>query len=149
MQYTVIEAAWPYVAIYILIHTHLKYMIVRCEYEYIIADLIHYTVNISGRMPITVLAQSTNVTITINGSGEVYSCTLNDQTVHITSGQTVQQTGLTPNTTYTVNCHSVNDSCLEATTTTFTTGTVYVYCYICYTGNDTLVDICSLRTLLK
>ena len=68
--------------------------------------------------------QSRKVNITISGSGEVYSCTLNNQTVNITSGQTVQQTtGLTPNTTYTVNCRSVDDSCLEATTTTFMTGT--------------------------
>ena len=65
--------------------------------------------------------QSTSVNITINGSGEVYSCTLNDQTVNITSGQTVQQTGLTPNTKYTVNCHSVKDSCREARAT-FITG---------------------------
>ena len=76
--------------------------------------------------------QSTSVNITISGSGEVYSCTLNNQTVNITSGQTVQQTGLAPSTKYTVNCYSVNDSCREARAT-FTTGTVYVYCY------DTLV----------
>ena len=69
-------------------------------------------------------AQSRNVNITINGSREVYSCTLNNQTVNITSGQTVQQTtGLTPNTKYTVNCYSADDSCLEATTATFMTGT--------------------------
>ena len=76
-------------------------------------------------MPITVLAQSTSVNITISGSGEVYSCTLNNRSVNITSGQTVQRTGLAPNTNYTVNCHSVNDSCLEAKTT-FTTGTAYI-----------------------
>ena len=113
------------------LYTHLKvhYYSVWCEYEYIIADLFHSTVNISGRMPITVLAQSTSVNVTINGSGEVYNCTLNDQTVNITSDHSVQQTtGLAPNTTYTVNCHSVDDSCLEATAT-FSTGTVYVYCY--------------------
>ena len=95
-------------------------------------------------MPITVLAQSTSANITINGSGEVYSCTLNNQTVDITSGQTVQQTGLAPNTTYTVNCHSVKGSCSEARATfttgkwSFHTGTVFM---LCYTGNDT-VDIC-------
>ena len=72
-------------------------------------------------MPITVLAQSTSVNVTINGSGEEYSCTLNDQTVNITSGQTFQQTGLAPSTNYTINCHSVNDSCLGARAT-FTTG---------------------------
>ena len=33
------------------------------------------------------------VNITISGSGEVYTCTLNNQTVNITSGQPVQQTG--------------------------------------------------------
>ena len=102
------------------LYMRLKYMITA--YTYIIADLIHPTVNISGRMPITVLAQSTSVNITISGSGEVYSCTLNDQTVDITSGQTVQQTtGLAPSTNYTINCRSVNDSCSEATAT-FTTG---------------------------
>ena len=119
MQYTAIEAAWPYVIIYTLkVHDY----IVRCEYAYIIADLFHPTVNISGRMLITVLAQSTSVNITINGIGEVYTCTLNNQTVNITSGQTVQQTGLIPNTKYTVNCRSVDDSCREATATTFTMG---------------------------
>ena len=74
-------------------------------------------------MPITVLAQSTSVNITISGSGEVYSCTLNNQTVDITSGQPVQLTGLAPNTKYKINCHSVDDSCLEAEET-FITGTV-------------------------
>ena len=69
------------------------------------------------------MAQSRKVNVTISGSGEVYTCTLNDQTVDITSGQPVQQTGLAPNTNYTVNCHSVNDSCLEATPATFMTGT--------------------------
>ena len=116
----VIEAAWLHVVIYILKYT----ITVRCEYAYITADLFHPTFNISGRMPITVLAQSTSVNITINGSGEVYTCTLNNQTMDITSGQpAAQQTGLTPNTSYTVNCHSVNGRCREATEA-FTTGTV-------------------------
>ena len=79
-------------------------------------------------MPITMFEQSTSVNITINGSGEVYSCTLNDQTMDITSGQTVQQTGLAPNTKYTVNCHSVDDSCREAKEA-FITGTVLL-CYV-------------------
>ena len=69
------------------------------------------------------IKQSTNVNIIINGSGEVYSCTLNNQKVNITSGQPDQLTELAPNTTYTINCHSVNDSCLEARAN-FTTGTV-------------------------
>ena len=117
MQYTVIKAAWPFdIVNYLLQHW--------CEYEYIIADLFHSTVDISGKMPITVLAQSTSVKVTIYGSGEMYSCTLNNQTVNITSGQTVQLTGLAPNTNYTINCYSVNDnSCLEAKET-FITGTV-------------------------
>ena len=70
------------------------------------------------------IKQSTKVNITINGIGEVYSCTLNNQIVNIISGQPDQLTGLAPNTTYTIKCHSVDDSCLEATAT-FTTGTVY------------------------
>ena len=69
------------------------------------------------------IKQSTTINIIINGSGEVYTCTLNKKKVNITSGQPDQLTGLAPNTTYTINCHSVNDSCLEATAN-FTTGTV-------------------------
>ena len=92
---------------------------------YAFIDLLCPIANISGTRPITMLAQSTSANITINGSGEVYSCTLNNQTVNITSGQTVQLTGLTPNTKYKVTCHSVNDSCREARAT-FTTGTAYI-----------------------
>ena len=78
--------------------------------------------NLSGRTLITVsMVQSTNVIITINGTGEMYSCTINNKKVNITEGQPVQWTGLAPNTTYTLNCHSVVDSCLEANTA-FTTG---------------------------
>ena len=107
------------------LYMRLKYMITA--YTYIIADLFHSTVNISGRMLITVLAQSTSVNITISGSGEVYTCTLNNQTMDITSGQTVQKTtGLTPNTNYTINCRNVDDSCSEATAT-FTTGMHIMY----------------------
>ena len=94
----------------------------KCAYASI--DLLCPIANTSGTRHITVsIVQSRKVNITISGSGEVYSCTLNNQTVNITSGQTVQLTGLAPNTTYTVNCYSVDDSCLEATTTTFMTGT--------------------------
>ena len=86
------------------------------------------------------MLQSENVSYTINGSGEVYSCTLNNQTMDITSGQTVQLTGLAPNTNYTVNCRSVNGSCLEARAT-FTTGTVIILYYntyiVCYMVPDT------------
>ena len=102
-------------------------MYVHVHSGYAFIDLLCPIANISGTRPISMLAaQSTSVNVTISGSGEVYSCTLNNQTVDITSGQTVQQTtGLTPNTNYTVNCYSVNDSCLEARAT-FTTGTVYI-----------------------
>ena len=100
-------------------------MYVHVHSGYAFIDLLCPIANISGRMPITVLAQSTSVNVIISGSGEVYNCTLNDQTVNITSGQPVQQTGLAQNTTYTVTCYGVNDSCREARAT-FTTGTVYV-----------------------
>ena len=71
------------------------------------------------------MVQSTKVTITISGTGEMYSCTINNKKVKITSGQAVPQTGLAPNTTYTLNCHHVDDSCIEANTT-FTTGTFII-----------------------
>ena len=105
-----------YVLIYSTTHVHSAYAFI---------DLLCPITNISGTSLITVLAlQSRKVNITISGSGEVYSCTLNNQTMDITSGQTAaQQTGLTPNTNYTVNCYSVNGRCLEATEA-FTTGTV-------------------------
>ena len=77
-------------------------------------------------MPITVsMVQSTNVIIKIDGKDEMYSCTLNNQKVKITAGQPVPQTGLAPNTTYTVNCHTVDDSCLEAKVN-ITTGTFVI-----------------------
>ena len=102
------------------VHNTCRYSI---RYAYTFIQLFCPT-NVSGKTPITVLAeQSTNVNITINGRGEVYNCTLNNQKVNITAGQPVQLTGLAPNTTYTINCHSVDGSCLEATAT-FTTGTV-------------------------
>ena len=86
----------------------------------------HYIDLSDFKTTITVsVVQSTNANITVSGSGEVYSCTLNNQKVNITSGQPVQLTGLAPNTTYTINCHRVDDSCLEATEN-FTTGTVYI-----------------------
>ena len=98
----------------------------QCQCAYTFIYLPCPIAIILGTRPITVLAQSTSVNITINGNGEVYTCTLNNQTMDITSGQTVQLTGLAPNTKHTVNCHSVNGSCLEARAT-FTTGTAYVY----------------------
>ena len=89
------------------------------------------TVTLLG-MDVSVLAlQSTTVNITISGRGEVYNCTLNNMKVNITSGQPVLVTGLAPNTTYTINCHSVDDSCLEEVTT-FTTGMLTtLYTQIC------------------
>ena len=85
-----------------------------------------FIICISDPRPITVsMVQSRSASITINGSGEVYSCTLNNQRVNITSGQTVQLTGLTQRRRYTVNCYSVNGSCLEATTR-FTTSMAHL-----------------------
>ena len=81
-------------------------------------------IHLSGRTPITVsMVQSTKVTITISGTGEMYNCTLNNQKVSITAGQAVPQTGLSPNTTYTLNCHHVDDNNCEANAT-FTTGRI-------------------------
>ena len=67
------------------------------------------------------MVQSTNTIIKINGTGGMYSCTINNKKVNITAGQPVPQTGLAPNTTYTLNCHTVDDSNCEANAT-FTTG---------------------------
>ena len=108
------------------IHVHSVYS-VKCAYAFI--DLLCPIANTSGTRHITVsIVQSRKVNITINGSGEVYSCTLNNQTVNITSGQTVQQTGLAPNTNYTVTCYStMSDSCRESRAT-FTTGTAHLLC---------------------
>ena len=109
------QASGTYVCTYVHVHS-----------GYAFIDLLCPIANISGRMPITVLAQSTSVNVIISGSGEVYTCTVNNQTVNITSGQPAAQlTGLSPNTKYTVTCYGMNDSCLEARAT-FTTGTVYV-----------------------
>ena len=96
------------------------------QYRSAVLSQPFFIICISDARPITVsMVQSRSVVFTINGSGEVYSCTLSKQTVDITSGQTVQQTGLTPSTNYTVNCRSVNDSCLEATTR-FTTSMAHL-----------------------
>ena len=66
--------------------------------------------------------QSTSVTVTVDGTAdELYSCTMNKQVFNVTAGQPVQRTGLAPDATYTVNCHHVDDSCLE-TKVNFTTG---------------------------
>ena len=96
------------------------------QYRTAVSSQPFFIICISDPRPITVsMVQSRTVVFTINDSGEVYSCTPNNRRVNITSGQTVQLTGLTPNTNYTVNCRSVNDSCLEATTR-FTTSMAHL-----------------------
>ena len=101
----------------------------------ILYNCFHPTITLSEKKPIAVsvlMPQSTTVNITINSSGEVYSCTLNNQKMNITSGQPDQLTGLAPNTTYTINCHSVDDRCTEAAAN-FTTGTYSILVY--HSGN--------------
>ena len=85
------------------------------------------TMNFSGTTPVSVsYLNSTSVTIAINGTaGEEYRCTLNDQAINITVGQPHNQTGLAPNTSYTISCQRATNSCHE-TKAIFTTGN-----YVC------------------
>ena len=85
--------------------------------------------------------QPISVTFTINGtSEEVYNCTLNNKVFSITVGQPpIPQTGLTPNTPYTINCQSMTNSCLEAKAG-FTTGK-YRYVALQYNDGSVAVNI--------
>ena len=68
--------------------------------------------------------QTTNVTVTVMDTTEeilMYNCTVNNQSFMIIAGRPTAVPGFESNTMYTINCHSVNDSCLEAKET-FTTG---------------------------
>ena len=64
--------------------THYTYTVYIKQYHLVISHKV--------RAPYSVVTLP-GVNITINGSGEVYTCTLNNQTVNIISGQTVQLTG--------------------------------------------------------
>ena len=85
---------------------------------------VHYCpciIIFAGTIPITSsLVQSTKANFTINGTeGVMYTCNVNNQIVTIKAGQPVPQTGLHPNTSYTINCQA--NGCLVANTT-FITG---------------------------